>query len=50
MKLPNRFSNPQSMAIIFNDNVYAIDNSKNMHFYDVFKGIWGIKSWIEWKP
>ena len=45
-----KFELQQPMPVLFNDSVYAIDEEKNLHIFNIKNNSWSLFKWAQWKP
>jgi len=50
MQQEAKFEIQQSQPILFKDSVYAIDDDRNLHIFNVLGNNWRMVNWMNWKP
>ena len=45
-----KFESQQSQPVLYKDNVYAIDDERNLHIFDIRNNSWTLIRWSQWKP
>jgi len=38
------------MPVLFKENVYTIDDERNLHIFKIKSNTWSLLKWPQWKP
>ena len=50
MQQAGKFENQLPQPVLYKNNVYSIDDEKNLHIFNINTNYWSMIRWSQWKP